>query len=182
MAPKTFKADDDKVVGGGNSSKTIRNSSRKSTHIPNIGAMGESNFPTPNAKKTFNHLRLLFIKVLIFWHFDLKSHIRIEINASGFSIGEVLSQLNLNSDALPNDSNLKSDFSQWHPVTYFSRKMISTKTQYKTYDAELLAIIGAFKTWRHYLKGCKHKFLVLTDHNNLRWFMDIKSVSYYQVQ
>ena len=60
--------------------------------------------------------------------------------------------------------------------------MIPAETRYKTHDSELLAIIEAFKTWCHYLKGCKHKVLVLTDHNNLRRFMDIKSLSFRQVR
>ena len=33
--------------------------------IPNIGATKEPNFLTSNAKKTFNHLQLAFIKDLI---------------------------------------------------------------------------------------------------------------------
>ena len=60
--------------------------------------------------------------------------------------------------------------------------MIPAKTQYKTHDGELLAIVKAFKTWRHYLKGCKHKVLMLTNHNNLRRFMDTKSLSSRQVR
>ena len=81
----------------------------------------------------------------------------------------MLSQLNLDSDAPSNNSNSnRSDFSQWHPVAYFSKKMIPAETRYETHNAEFLAIVEAFKTWRHYLKGCKHKVLVLTDHNNLR--------------
>ncbi len=60
--------------------------------------------------------------------------------------------------------------------------MIPTETQYKTHDQELLAIIEAFKTWRHYLKGCKYEVLVLTDYNNLRQFMDTKSLSSRQVR
>ena len=55
----------------------------------------------------------------------------------------------------------------WHLVAYFSRKMIPIKTQYETHDGELLVIIEVFKTWQYYLEGCKHKVLVLTDHNNL---------------
>ena len=70
----------------------------------------------------------------------------------------------------------------WHPVAYFSRKMILAETQYETHDGELLAIVEAFKTWRHYLEGCKHEVLVLTDHNNLRHFMDTKSLSFIQVR
>ena len=71
----------------------------------------------------------------------------------------------------------KSNLDQWHLVAYFLRKMIPAKTKYKTYDIELLAIVKAFKTWRHYLKDCKYKVLVLTDHNNLCQFIDAKSLS-----
>ena len=59
--------------------------------------------------------------------------------------------------------------------------MIPAETCYETHDSELLAIVEAFKTWRHYLEGCKHKVLVLTNHNNIRRFMDIKSLSSRQV-
>ena len=60
--------------------------------------------------------------------------------------------------------------------------MISAETQYKTHDNELLAIVKAFKTWRHYLEGYKCKVFILTDHNNLRRFMDIKSLNSSQVR
>ena len=60
--------------------------------------------------------------------------------------------------------------------------MIPAETRYETHDGELLAIVEAFKTWRHYLEGCKHEVLVLTDHNNLRRFMDTKSLSSRQVR
>ena len=55
--------------------------------------------------------------------------------------------------------------------------MFPAKTWYKIHDGELLAIVEAFKTWRHYLKDCKHEVLVLTQHNNLCNFMDTKSRS-----
>ena len=60
--------------------------------------------------------------------------------------------------------------------------MIPAETRYETHNGELLAIVEAFKTWRHYLEGCKHEVLVLTDHNNLRRFMDTKSLSSRQVR
>ena len=60
--------------------------------------------------------------------------------------------------------------------------MIPAETRYETHDQELLAIVEAFKTWRHYLEGCRYEVLVLTDHNNLRRFMDTKSLSSRQVQ
>ena len=60
--------------------------------------------------------------------------------------------------------------------------MIPVETWYKTYNGKLLAIIEAFKTWRYYLEGCKHEVLILTDHNNLRHFMDTKNLSSRQVR
>ena len=136
LAPRAFKAGNNEVVGGGGdrADETIMDlsknkKSKKSTHVPNIGATGKSNFLTPDVKKAFNYLWLAFIKAPILRHFDLESHIRIETDASGYAIGGVLSQLNLDSDAPPNDSNSnKSDFGQWHPVAYFSRKIIPTET------------------------------------------------------
>ena len=59
--------------------------------------------------------------------------------------------------------------------------MILAKIRYKTHNGEFLAIVNVFKTWRHYLEGCKHKVLVLFNHNNLCRFMDTKNLSSRQV-
>ena len=42
-----------------------------------------------------------------------------------------------------------------------------TETRYKTHDNGLLAIVKAFKTWKHYLEGFQHKVLEFTNYNNL---------------
>ena len=145
----------------------------KSRNSPNFDTKNsEPSFLTPKARATFNHLRLTFTKALILWHFDLKCYIWIKTDASGNAIGGVLSQLA--SGTRPDRVITKTDVGQWHPIAFFSRKMIPAETRYKTYDSEVLAIVKAFKTWRHYLKGCKHRVLVLTDYNNIRCFMDIK--------
>ena len=60
--------------------------------------------------------------------------------------------------------------------------MFPAKTWYETHNDELLDIFEAFKTWRHYLEGCKHKVLVLTNHNNLCQFMDTKNLSSKQIR
>ena len=60
--------------------------------------------------------------------------------------------------------------------------MILAETSYETHNAKLLAIVEAFKNWRHYLEGCQYEVLVLTDHNNLYQFMDTKSLSSRQVR
>ena len=63
---------------------------------------------TPNARQAFTQLRQTFTKALIFWHFDLEYHIRIEINTFGYAISEVLHQLILDN------------LGKWQPVAYYS--------------------------------------------------------------
>ena len=60
--------------------------------------------------------------------------------------------------------------------------MIFAKTQYKSYNTELLAIVKALKTLHHYLEGCKHKILILINYNNLSQFIDKKNLSFYQIR
>ena len=98
MAPKAFKANDDGIISenGSRADKTVmnlskNNKSRNLTYMPNIGAIEKPNFLISNAKKFFNHLRLAFIKALILQHFDLESHIQIEIDVSNYAISRVLS-------------------------------------------------------------------------------------------
>ncbi len=127
-------------------------------------------FLTPKARKTFTKLRQAFVKAPILNHFDPECHIQIETDASGYAICGIFNQLTLD------------DLDRWHLVALFFRKMIPTETQYETHDGELLAIVEAFKTWRHYLEGYKHEVLVLTDYNNLKQFIDMKSLSSRQVR
>ena len=143
--------------------KKVQNLSKSKTMV-------RSDFFTLQAKLAFAKLSQAFVKAPILHHFDLERHIRIEMDASGYAIGGVLNQLT-------------SDNSGWgHPVAFFSQKMIPAETRYKTHDGELLAIVEAFKTWRHYLEGSQHEVLVLTDHNNLRRFMNTKSLSSRQIR
>ena len=60
--------------------------------------------------------------------------------------------------------------------------MLSAERNYETHDAELLAIVEDFKTWRHYLEGATHTILVLTDHNNLKKFMETTRLSGRQIR
>ena len=139
----------------------------------------ETGFLTLEARLAFTQLKQAFVKAPILHHFDLESYIQIETDISGYAIGGILSQLSSGTRA--DGVVTKADLGQWHPVAFFSRKIIPVETQYKIHDGKLLAIVEAFKTWRHYLEGCKHKVLVLTDYNNLRRFIGTKSLSSRQV-
>ena len=178
-AKKSGKSKGQKMSKSQKSAKSGKNSS-KSGNSPNFGATESGpSFLTSEARSAFNRLWLAFTKAPILRHFDPECHIWIETDALGYAIGGVLSQLA--SGTSPDGVVTKTDLGQWHPVAFFLRKMIPAETQYETHNSEFLAIVEAFKTWRHYLEGCKHEVLVLTDHNNLHYFIDTKSLSPRQV-
>ena len=137
------KIDGNKVDGGEVEIDEVGKKVQKTTKFKNLSkakkAVWLSDFLTLKTKLTFTELRQALFKALILHHFDLKRHIRIKTDASSYVIGKVLSQLISEGG--------------WHPVAFISHKMILAETRYKTYDGKLLAIVKAFKTWRHYLEG-----------------------------
>ncbi len=150
-------------------------------------ANSRTDFLTPEAKEAFIHLQKAFTKALILRYFDPECHIRIKTDALRYAIGGVLSQITSDqhySNHMTHEDLIssKSEIGQWYPVAFFSWKMISIETWYKTHDQELLDMVEVFKTWRHYLEGCKYEILVLTNYNNLWRFMDTKSLSFRQVR
>ena len=153
----------------------------KSENLSNFNAKNNGlGFLTPKARAAFNYLQVAFTKAPILWHFDPECHIRIKTDVSGYTIGGVQSRLA--SGTRPDWIFIKTDLGQWHLVAFFLKKIFLAKTQYNSYNGELLAIVEVFKIWRYYLKGCKYEVLILTDHNNLHYFMDTKKLSSKQVR
>ncbi len=146
------------------SKKWIRAEKSEASRAKNLSSQSGLFF-TSEAKKAFTELRQVFVEGPILNHFDQEHHIRIETDASDYAIGRILSQLT------------SDDSGRWYLVAFFSKKMIPAETRYETHDGKLLAIVEAFKTWRHYMEGCKHKVLVFIDYNNLQYFMNTKNLS-----
>ena len=119
-------------------------------------------------KQAFNKLRDVFIKVSILRHFDSKQHIHIEINTFNYAVASILSQSN--------------DENQWHLIAFWFRIMINVERNYETYDQKLLVIVAMFKHWWHYVKDNYHTVEVLTDHNNLKSFMNVQELNERQVK
>jgi transposase InsO family protein len=116
------------------------------------------------ADHAFTWLIEAFTTAPVLVHFEPRERIRVETDASAFAAAAILSQLS-------------KDKGQWHPVAFWSRKFIDAERNYETHDQELLAIVAAFKHWRHYLGGSAHPIEVLTDHNNLVGFAKIKQLN-----
>jgi hypothetical protein len=80
----------------------------------------------------------------------------LECDASGEGIGAVLMQ-------------------GVHPIVFKSRKLSQPERLYSIYDKEMLAIMHALTKFRQYLVGSK--FMVKTDHNSLKYFLEQKDLS-----
>jgi hypothetical protein len=123
---------------------------------------------TNKAKQTFDKLKDAFQYALILTHFDSKFLIKLKTNAFDYEIVDIISQLQLNE--------------QWRFVAVFSRKMIFAEMNYETHDQKLLIIVECFKHWRHYLKKSYHAMKVFINHNNLKEFMNVKTLSERQIK
>ncbi len=60
--------------------------------------------------------------------------------------------------------------------------MINVERNYKTYDQKFLVIVAMFKHWWHYVKDNYYTVEVLTDHNNLKSFMNVQRLNERQVR
>ena len=91
----------------------------------------------------------------------------MEVNASGYAIGEILSQQQTNDS--------------WRPISFLSQALNKTERNYKIYDWELLAIMTGLKHWQQYLWG-GNKFEVWTNHKNLEFFRKPQKLNHCQAQ
>ncbi len=120
------------------------------------------------AKQAFNQLRDVFMRAFILRHFDSERHIHIEIDMFNYAVANILSQ--------------SDDEDQWHLIAFWFRMMIDVERNYETYDQKLLVIVTMFKHWWHYVKDNYHTVEVLTDHNNLKSFINIQELNEKQVR
>ena len=113
--------------------------------------------------EAFQVLKEAFMKAPLLAHFNLDIACIVETDASGFAISAILSQ--------------RQSDTHRHLIVFYSRKMIPAELIYQTGDQELLAIVAAFKTWRHYLEGAKYQIKVYSDHSNLQTFLTTKPLT-----
>ena len=117
-------------------------------------------------QKFFELLKKRFTTALILVHFDSIKEIIVKTDTSDWVSAEILSQYS--------DDNILC------PVTFFLKKHSVQEVNYEIYDKELLIIICAFEEWQPELEGSAFSLKVITDHQNLEYFMLTKQLSYCQ--
>ena len=102
--------------------------------------------------EAFQQLKDVVLHAPVLQLVDLERKFFVSTNASDFAIGAVLSQMWDDGE---------------HPAAYESRKLNAVEGNYAMHEKELLVVIHALRTWRHYLLG--NHFIVVTDHNSLKY-------------
>ena len=112
---------------------------------------------TERQEKVFKELKERFTKEPVLAAPDLDKKMRMEVDASDYTMGGVL--LMECKDKL------------WRPVAFLSKLLNEMERNYKIHDKEMLVIIRGLENWRHLLEGAHFKFDIWTDHKNLEYFM-----------
>jgi len=66
-------------------------------------------------------------------------------------------------------------------IAYWSRKLSELKKRYEVHDKKLLAIVKALQDWRPYLADISKSIQIFMNHKNLRNFVIIKQLNWWQV-
>jgi len=99
---------------------------------------------------------------------DLDKEFRVEVDASNYATGGVLS--------------MKCSDDLWRLVAFISKSLNDTERNYKIHNKEMLAIVRCLEAWRHFLEGTIVKFEIWTDHKNLEYFMKVQKLNRQQVR
>ena len=97
---------------------------------------------------------------------DQSRPFQIEVDASKYASGAVLTQMDSNGDR--------------HPVAYFLKTFNDMERNYEIYDRELLGVICALEEWCHYIQGSGHTTNVHTNHQNLTYFKSAQKLNWWQ--
>jgi len=92
---------------------------------------------TNTCQEAFEKLKEEFQKAPVLLMPDLTKPFVIKSDASKFATRAVIQQKDMNGD--------------WHPCGYISHSFDLTQWNYEIYDRELMGIVHALETWRHYL-------------------------------
>jgi hypothetical protein len=91
----------------------------------------------------------------------------VDTDVSQYAVGAVLSQ----------------DYPDGHhPIAYYSKSLLPAEQNYDIYDRELLAIIYAIKAFKYLLLGAQQKFLIRSDHQNLKYFKSPQKITLRQAR
>ena len=114
-------------------------------------------------ENAFKELKERFTKKPVLAAPDIDKKMRMEVDASDYATGGVLS--------------MECEDGLWRPIAFLSKSLNEMERNYKIHDKEMLAIIRGLEVWRHLLEGAQYKFEIWTDHKNLEYFMKAQKLN-----
>ena len=94
----------------------------------------------------FKELKEQFTKEPVLAAPDIDKKMRMEVDASDYATGGVLS--------------MECKDGLWRPVAFLSKSLNETERNYEIYDKEMLAIVRGLEVCRHLLEGVQFKFKI----------------------
>jgi len=123
---------------------------------------------TERQEKAFKKLKKQFTKEPVLVAPDIDKKMRMEMDASDYVMGGVLS--------------MECKDGLWRPVAFLSKSLNKTERNYEIHDKEILAIVRGLEAWRHLLEGAQFKFEIWTDYKNLEYFMKAQKLNWRQAK
>jgi len=118
---------------------------------------------TEKQEEAFRELKEKFTKEPVLVAPDLDKKMRMEVDASDYTMEGVLS--------------MEYGDGKWRLVTFLSKSLNETERNYEIHDKEMLAIIRGLENWRHLLEGAQFKFEIWANHKNLEYFMKAQKLN-----
>jgi len=123
---------------------------------------------TEKQEEAFKELKKRFTEEPVLAAPDIDKKMRIEVDASDYVMGGVLS--------------MECKDGLWRPVAFLSKSLNETERNYEIHDKEMLAIIRGLEAWRYLLEGAQYKFEIWTDYKNLEYFMKVQKLNQRQAK
>ena len=117
-------------------------------------------------ERAFKELKENFTREPVLAVPDLDKKMKIEVDASDYATGGVLS--------------IECENGRWRPVAYLLKLLNEIERNYEINDKEMLAVIRGLENWRHLLEGAKFKFKIWIDYKNLKYFMKAQKLNQRQ--
>ncbi|MBW0549493.1 hypothetical protein O181_089208 [Austropuccinia psidii MF-1] len=143
----------------------IKNYSKKITALTSLLKKDSPFIFNKQALSQFQILKEAFTTAPILSHFNPSLPAIIDTDASDYTWGAALSQVN--------DSGT-------HPISFDSRKLLPADLNYEINDKNLLGIVWDLNFWRAFLLSISNSFKVLTDNSSLQYFMSSKVLTHHQ--
>ena len=122
----------------------------------------------PEQEAALGRLKAAVLDAPVLMHPDRDKPFVLTTDAGDYAVGASLEQA--------------SDTGEVHPVAFWSHALNVHERRYPVHERELLAIVLALRTWRHYLYNSDFVVRCRTDHKPLQHFMGQSTLSDRQVR